>query len=96
MALAFEHALKEPSLRKTIHSGGQEALRNLLRQLRLGRNLRQQELATQLGKPQSFVSKYEAGERRLDLVELREICRVLGVSLSDFVTQFEEELSGGE
>jgi len=83
-------------LRKTIHSGGQEVLQELLRQLRLDRDLRQQELAAQLGKPQSFVSKYEAGERRLDLVELREICRVLGVSLSAFVKQFKEELSGGE
>lgn len=40
--------------------------------------LTQQELAKQLGKPQSFVAKYEGGERRLDVVEFLAIARALG------------------
>jgi len=42
--------------------------------------LRQVQVAEALDVPQSFVSKYESGERRLDLIELRQVCAVLGVS----------------
>jgi DNA-binding transcriptional regulator YiaG len=42
-------------------------------------NVTQQELAARLGKPQSFVSEYERGQRRVDLVELLVISRALGV-----------------
>ena len=40
-------------------------------------NLTQQELAKRLGKPQSFVSDYERGQRRLDLMEFLFIARAL-------------------
>jgi transcriptional regulator with XRE-family HTH domain len=42
-------------------------------------NVTQQELAARLGKPQSFVSEYERGQRRVDVVELLVISRALGV-----------------
>jgi len=51
--------------------------------------LRQGDLAEKLGQSQSFVSKYESGERRLDLLELQQICRVVGLSLAQFVQRFE-------
>jgi len=51
--------------------------------------LNQTELAGRLGKPQSFVSKYEAGERRLDDVELEQVCAALGLSLGEFVKRYE-------
>ena len=70
----------------------ESVLRSLLSNLRSESNLRQVDLADRLGKPQSFVSKYESGERRLDLIELREICLVLEISLSDFVKRFESEI----
>jgi len=41
------------------------------------RGLTQAELAGALGRPQSFVAKYERGERRLDVVELLEIVAIL-------------------
>lgn len=63
-----------------------------MRQVRVEQGLRQQELADRLGKPQSFVSKYESGERRLDLIELRHVCETMRVSLQDFVRRFEESL----
>lgn len=66
-----------------------ETLQSLLCSLRNAAQLRQIDLADRLGKPQSFVSKYESGERRLDLIELRQICRVLGISLAEFVERFE-------
>jgi transcriptional regulator with XRE-family HTH domain len=46
-------------------------------------NVTQQELATRLGKPQSFVSEYERGQRRVDVVELLVISRALGVNPID-------------
>lgn len=39
----------------------------------------QQQLALRLKRPQSFVSKYERGERRLDVVEFVTICRILAI-----------------
>jgi transcriptional regulator with XRE-family HTH domain len=62
---------------------------SLLRQMRLDAGLRQEDLAAKLGEPQSFVSRYECGERRLDVLELRQICRTLHVSLSEFVRRLD-------
>jgi transcriptional regulator with XRE-family HTH domain len=71
-----------------------EVLRALLisalRQIRLDAQLTQADLALRLKKPQSFVSKYENGERRLDIVELYEICLALNTSLGGFNDVFEE------
>ncbi len=61
----------------------------LMRQLRIDAGLRQVDLARKLGEPQSFVSRYESGDRRLDVLELRHICTVLGVSLATFVERLE-------
>lgn len=46
------------------------------------------QIANQLGKPQSFISKYERGERRLDFTEFVELADVLGVDISDFVDSY--------
>jgi transcriptional regulator with XRE-family HTH domain len=64
---------------------------SLLRQVRLEAGLRQADLARKLGEPQSFVSRYESGDRRLDVLELRQICGLLGLSLTDFITRLEGE-----
>jgi transcriptional regulator with XRE-family HTH domain len=56
--------------------------------LRLAREragLSQVEVARRLGKPQSFVSKCESGERRVDVVELRDFARLYGVRMGYFV-----------
>lgn len=74
---------------RTIYTDEHRRLVALLREMREEAGLRQAEVARRLGRHQSFVSKYEAGQRRLDLVELREICRVLGVGLVEFVTRYE-------
>lgn len=76
-------------MQRTIHSSEQKQLRRLLRQIRLAAGLRQADLANRLEKPQSFVSKYESGERRLDVLELRQVCKVLGVPLSEFIVRLE-------
>jgi transcriptional regulator with XRE-family HTH domain len=80
-------------LRKSIHSREGKALVRLLAELRRNAGFTQEELAKRLKMPQSFVSKYEAGERRVDLVELRRIALILGVSLPELVNQFEKILN---
>jgi ribosome-binding protein aMBF1 (putative translation factor) len=74
---------------KSIFSARQEKLQRLLKDARSGAGLTQEALAKKLDRPQSFVSKYESGERRLDLVELQDVCRGIGISLNDFVRRFE-------
>lgn len=75
----------------TSHYGQyQELLQALLRQIRVEAELHQADLAKRIAKPQSYVSKYESGERRLDLLELREICGALGISLVEFTQRFED------
>jgi len=63
---------------KSVHSTEQLALRELLIAARDRAGLTKQKLARRLGKPQSFVAKYERGERRLDLVEFIVIVRAMG------------------
>jgi len=68
----------------------QEALCRLFQEARTDAGLSQEALARKLGKPQSFVSKYESGARRLDLLELRDVCRAMGISVGEFVRRFEK------
>jgi transcriptional regulator with XRE-family HTH domain len=63
-----------------------------IRAARRAADVTQAELASRLGTDQSFISKYERGERRLDVVELRAICLALGISLIDFLRDIEVEL----
>lgn len=73
----------------TIHEAEYLRLVAMLRDLRRRAGLRQADLAERLGVPQSFVSKYETGERRIDVLELKRICEALGSGLLDFVERFE-------
>lgn len=66
---------------------------SLLREIRKNYNITQVELAEKLGTPQSFVSKYELGERQLNILELREICKHIGISFDAFCRQLEERLN---
>jgi len=78
---------------KSIYSHEYRTLIALMRQLREGAGLRQSDLADLLGRSQQFVSKYESGERRLDLVEIRAICQTLGLTLGEFVKRYEKSLA---
>ena len=71
----------------------QHRLRALLREVRVAAGLKQADLAEKLKQSQSFVSKYESGERRLDLLELRAICAAVGLSLPEFVKRLEQSLN---
>jgi ribosome-binding protein aMBF1 (putative translation factor) len=70
--------------------------REILIGIRVTAQLTQTQLSQKLGHPQSYVSKYEAGQRKLTLTEVREIALCCGVSLPDFVALFEQELKMSE
>jgi transcriptional regulator with XRE-family HTH domain len=76
----------------SLHEASYRLLLERIRSVRRAANVTQAELAEKLGTDQSFVSKYERGERRLDVVELRAICRALGIDFVSFLSEFEKEL----
>jgi transcriptional regulator with XRE-family HTH domain len=65
-------------------------LAKLLKQIRVDAGLTQAELAEKIGQTQSYVSKYENGEQRLDIIELESVCKATGVSLMTFVERYLE------
>ncbi|PQO25581.1 transcriptional regulator [Blastopirellula marina] len=80
-------------MEKNLYTQRQLRLQELLRELRQNANLTQEEVAARLERPQSFVSKYESGERRLDILELWDVCQALEISLEAFVKVLEERLT---
>jgi len=80
-------------MEKTIYSREYAVVLKLLRAARDKAGITQVELAKRLGLTQSFVSKIERGDRRLDIVQLRSVCSTLGISLVTFIKQFEAELT---
>lgn len=70
--------LMAPRMSKSIHSPQHVKLRELLVAARKKAGLTQQDVADQLGRPQSFVAKFEGGERRLDVIEFLQVAAVLG------------------
>lgn len=77
---------------KTLHRPETQLLIELLRDVRLRANLTQIQLSTKLGRGQSFISDVERGHRRLDLVQLRDLCEAVGTSLPKLVQAFERRL----
>src|SRR5919112_1969211 len=65
---------------------------NLPRDIRVAAGLRQTPLAARVEKDQAYVSRYESGQRRLDVLEVREICQAIGVTLEEFVKRLEKAL----
>jgi transcriptional regulator with XRE-family HTH domain len=83
-------------MKKSIHTDEYAAVLALLREARAAAGLTQVQLAERLGQSQSFVSKAEVGERRLDVIQLRTICEAMGTTLTAFVAKLEERLARGD
>lgn len=76
-------------MQKTISSQAYARFLKLLKETREKAGITQVEIAERLGVTQSFVSKCERGERRVDIVELREWCIAMETTLEKFVRAFE-------
>lgn len=83
-------------MEKSVYRDENLVLLRLLKRCRVEAGLTQSQFAEALGRPQSFASDIERGLRRLDLVQLRDICHALNISLAEFVQRFEAELADKE
>jgi len=71
----------------------------LLSELKAARQeagLTQYDLAKRLGKSQSFVGKLEMGERRIDVVQLRDFCSAIGIPFATFIARYEDALANSD
>ena len=69
------------------HTKSAAKFRKLLQAKRVDVSLTQVELSKRLGRPQSYVSKYETGERRLDVIEFLDVMRALRVDPVEVLTK---------
>jgi transcriptional regulator with XRE-family HTH domain len=77
---------------KTLHTPQYEYFRSLLIVAREKAGLTQTEVSGRLRRPQSFVAKYEGGERRLDIVEFIQVCDALGVDPHAILTDVQDRV----
>jgi len=77
-------------------SGPEAVLLKNLKEMRAAAGLSGPEIQRRLKRPNSYVSKVESGEKRLDILELREYCNACGVSLVDFVRDLDMSLDQSE
>ena len=75
---------------KSLHTPAYEQFRSLLATARERAGLTQAGVAARLGRQQSFVAKYEGGERRLDVVEFIEVCEALGIDPKRVITALQK------
>lgn len=75
---------------RSVFSSAYEYFKNNLVQARKAAGLTQMEVAARLNRPQSYVSKYECGERRLDVIEFLEVADALGIDELGFIRKLRE------
>ncbi|HHG4956646.1 TPA: helix-turn-helix domain-containing protein [Pseudomonas aeruginosa] len=77
---------------KAIYRPEYEVFLEILKRRRIEAGLTQAACSEALGRPQSFMSDVERGSRRLDIIQLRDLCRALGLDLPSLVLEFEKAL----
>jgi transcriptional regulator with XRE-family HTH domain len=70
-----------------LHASSYAKLRSSLAEARMSAGLTQAQVAQRLKRPQSFVSKYENGERQLDVIEFVAVCKALGVPATELIAR---------
>lgn len=70
---------------KSVYSKDYKEIINRLKEARIEAGLKQQEAAAKLGKPQSYISKIESGERRLDVLEIKKLAALYKKDISYFI-----------
>ena len=76
-------------MEKSVFTSEYRILCKMLREKRKTAQLTQIDLAKRLKETQSFVSKVERGDRRMDIVQLKQFCKAINVSFVEFVKEFE-------
>lgn len=80
-------------MRKSVHTPEYRLFLRLLREVRKSSGISQEELAEAIGETQSWVSKLERGERRIDVIETHTICAALGFGFSRLMTRLDREIA---
>ena len=78
---------------KSVFTSEHKIFVETLREMREKAGVTQVELAERIGENQVFVSRFERGETRLDIVQIRTICAALGTSLAKLVRKYEKHLA---
>ena len=81
---------------RSVFTSDYHTFREMLVDARKQTRMTQNQLAARLRRPQSFVSKYERGERRLDVVEFLQIASALGKDPAAFLKQLKRKLAKRE
>lgn len=79
-------------MEKSIYTREYTVLLQLVRKAREEAGMTQVQLSKKLRLTQSLYSKMERGECRMDMIQVRTICRIFGITLTDFVDRLEKEL----
>ena len=82
-------------MEKSVFTADYRVLVELLVETRKSAGVRQVDLAERLGTTQSYVSKVEQGDLRLDVIQLRAVCLALNTGLREFVFELEKRLARG-
>lgn len=77
---------------KAIYRNEYEVFLTLLKARRIKAGLTQVECSRALGRPQSFISDVERGVRRLDIIQIHDLCKVLGCDLVDLIRDFADQI----
>lgn len=81
---------------KSLHTPGYRAFSRFMQKAREEAGLTQEQLAKKLCKPQSFVSKLERCERRIDLLEFIELCAALGLDPAVQIRRIQRQTKKGD
>ncbi|MES2893632.1 MAG: helix-turn-helix transcriptional regulator [Bacteroidota bacterium] len=77
---------------KSIHNKAYSIMITMLREKREDKQITQADLAELIGVDQTIISKIENRERRLDVIELRMICKAMDYSFIDFISELEQKI----
>jgi len=72
---------------KSIYSKEYKKVVDRLKKARLNASLKQEEVASKLKKPQSYISKIESGERRVDITELKQLAKIYKKNITYFINK---------
>lgn len=80
-------------MEKSIYTKDYRIFLSCLRQARKSAGVTQGQLAAKIGTTQSVISKCERGERRVDVVELRQFCKAIGIPFDVFISELESAIA---